>query len=1242
MSAAQGRVAVGHPVDVATGTMFNTWVDFVVGGIVPLAFTRFYSSALASRGARGPLGLGWRHGLQHELKQTVEGFAYVDRDGTEVAIEDLDGAFAARGRLIVPRDQVELRGTLDEVEVVPYGAGPPISYWFRRRRGTNRYALHALGRNQSLRLELEHDAQERLTRVVQRRSGRALVLEHDAADRIAAVHFESEGRRDPAVRFAYDAAGRLATATHQSGQVWRYEYDRAGLMLSEVSSLGPLHTFRYDASSRCVFASGADRFEERQLAYFPREHRTEVADSHGAITVYRYNDAGQVLETVNPLGEKEQYEYDADGRMVAITDALGRIGRLEYDRWGHLCAATYPDGKKAATRLDERHLPIAMSDYWGNVWRYEYDDRGQLLRSVNPSGHEWSYAYDAHGEVVAVRDPTGAVARLGWDRAGNPAEFVGADGGAWRKEFDRYGRCTAEWNPAGGVSRFDYDAVGDLVRVTAPDGRVSASRREAARRAETRQAPDGRQATVVFNACGKPVEEWRPDGSVVRYEWDTEPGRLLSVTDGLGRSVRYRYDAAGRVAERWGWDGGRTGFERDPLGNVTAVVDAAGGRTEYAYDDWGRVARRTAADGGVTEYAYDANGLAVRVQTADALVELERDCYGRVLAERQNGVTVTSRYDAAGRRVELRSDLGAEAAYDWTPGGSCAAVRFRGKTVRFEYDPLGREIAAELAGGWRFEQAYDPCGRLLRQACSRLGGPVDATAPAAQGTPIVTREYRYDADGSIEAISDSLRGAARFVHDRMGGLHAVVGPDEQIECFGYDRARNRTFAVRAAGGAVAPLLRELDRRGAIEPRELTPGEELERVERGAGNSVVRVTRGARTVHYQYDALGQLTGKRIDGPGSSERWSFEWNATGQLAAVVRPDGARWAYQYDGLGRRVAKIAPDGARRTYVWDGRRLLHDAAAAGTATVIAHPNVRAPLLREVGGAVEYALLDHLGAVCERIDEGGNLVWRGRRGTWGEAGEAEEGAPGFPGQQLDPESGLYYNHHRYYDPELGKYISADPIGLLGGLNDYAYVPSPIEWTDELGLRWGGGPYPWPASATSSGYPDLRNNRDVGRPYKGQPFRLVDPPGSNGPDNGGKTLALLRGANENPNGQLGDLAFVSGGTKKNSRARTQAVFGDVVGYTGGHGNYSHAEIQALTWYHENRGSFPDSGAHLYIDRPPCGTGKNCNAAVAHYIERYHDDFPVTVHYVKTNENGDLERHVMYWDADAQKVAHKKEC
>ncbi len=100
-----------------------------------------------------------------------------------------------------------------------------------------------------------------------------------------------------------------------------------------------------------------------------------------------------------------------------------------------------------------------------------------------------------------------------------------------------------------------------------------------------------------------------------------------------------------------------------------------------------------------------------------------------------------------------------------------------------------------------------------------------------------------------------------------------------------------------------------------------------------------------------------------------------------------------------------------------------------------------------------------LNGLPERVtDADGQAVWRGQFSTWSDT-ERELSVPQwqvpqnlrFQGQYLDRESGLHYNLFRYYDPVAGRYTQMDPIGLLGGINTYGYVPDPLTWVDPLGL-----------------------------------------------------------------------------------------------------------------------------------------------------------------------------------------------
>ncbi|CAN7562256.1 RHS repeat-associated core domain-containing protein [Acidovorax sp. LjRoot194] len=110
---------------------------------------------------------------------------------------------------------------------------------------------------------------------------------------------------------------------------------------------------------------------------------------------------------------------------------------------------------------------------------------------------------------------------------------------------------------------------------------------------------------------------------------------------------------------------------------------------------------------------------------------------------------------------------------------------------------------------------------------------------------------------------------------------------------------------------------------------------------------------------------------------------------------------------------------------------------------------------------IRHFVTDHLGTPIALVDangqEAGQVSWAARYGAWGEI--EQEYNPRcihqpirLQGQQLDAETGLHYNRFRYYDPGVGRYVTQDPIGLQGGINNFSYAASnPLKYADALGL-----------------------------------------------------------------------------------------------------------------------------------------------------------------------------------------------
>ncbi|GAB2878963.1 RHS repeat domain-containing protein [Microbulbifer echini] len=169
-----------------------------------------------------------------------------------------------------------------------------------------------------------------------------------------------------------------------------------------------------------------------------------------------------------------------------------------------------------------------------------------------------------------------------------------------------------------------------------------------------------------------------------------------------------------------------------------------------------------------------------------------------------------------------------------------------------------------------------------------------------------------------------------------------------------------------------------------------------------------------------------------------------------------------YQYDPLGRRVGK-ATDSEQTHFLWDGDVLLQENKVdtqtqqdLNTRTYYFEPGTFKPVALREDNQVYHYHLDHLGTPDTLTNQEGEVVWSVAYKSYGNIALAYENQVEqpirFQGQYFDEETGLHYNRFRYYDPQVGEFTQQDPIGLLGGSNNYMYTPNPLGWTDPLGLK----------------------------------------------------------------------------------------------------------------------------------------------------------------------------------------------
>jgi RHS repeat-associated protein len=162
-----------------------------------------------------------------------------------------------------------------------------------------------------------------------------------------------------------------------------------------------------------------------------------------------------------------------------------------------------------------------------------------------------------------------------------------------------------------------------------------------------------------------------------------------------------------------------------------------------------------------------------------------------------------------------------------------------------------------------------------------------------------------------------------------------------------------------------------------------------------------------------------------------------------------------YTYNSSGQRSMKHAAGDKIFHYDLSGQLIAQTDAQGNMIKAYVRQHGQ-PLAQIVaGGGVCYYHNDHLGTPRKMTDSSAGVVWAADYLPFGQADVIVETAKNnlrFAGQYYDQENGLHYNYHRYYDPKLGRYLRADPIGLEGGVNLYAYAQNnPINYMDPFGL-----------------------------------------------------------------------------------------------------------------------------------------------------------------------------------------------
>lgn len=893
----------------------------------------------------------------------------------------------------------------------------------------------------------------------------------------------------------YDLRGRVAATVLPFGERLAYTHDRHGRRTTLTSIRGAQSattTFNYDARGNLLSSVDADGVLARSQ-YDTRSRPTLATQGEPARTAaeFSYDDIGRPVSQLQ-AGSRTARWFDSRGRItrqsVGYNDAAAR-GLVE-----------------TASAYDDLDLPVSVTVgpddpvTGGGETLWTYDNMGQMkgrtIRSHDGiTANQATYDYDINGRLTRTTDGRGVPTRIAYDGRGRPASRTTPGNGTTSMIY-----VDNPLDPFNG-SRF----LGVAVQTLDAEGVASTAYADSLGRTRYVIVADGTSVENIFSN-GLLTEQRRytdtcalrgvkrfyyaPNSSRLRFEteWMTSAQAAACTGTppcaGIGHT-EYTYTSAGRVAT-----------VRDPAGNVSS--------TSYLDDASGLPARSVV--GGVTEIAYEyltgLPRLAAQVLDPDGTplrteITWERGTRIQSLRWTASGKPqeiVEHQYDEAGLSKQSRVLQGPSPTprvvvnRSWTPAGQLATKQYTVDGLPFSPTAWAYELNGQLASvlypsGNVAEYDYLTGTRLLERirlatgtsilgsmTYDRAGRPTAMLLAGSAAETHVAATIAYDWAG--RAVTRNINGVApsglrteSFAYDSAGRL-ALLNTAEATanwsKNYEYD---HRDMLVREVHSATDPARPNLEIGYTLSP---VTGRRIQRqavgptstnvlaLTYGAGNQLATVN-GLSIGHDTYGR--QLNDHRGNG--------YEWNLRGRLAAIVEtngpvpqieamlfdPDGQRVRRQYGGAqghflladhpGRVMHQALAGGATRDLIYSpGGALLAQVSGTGGVVPVLESITASPAL--IGSSASGLFERDFDGFGNALDVNGTPNSDADfHGMWSTRGTSRLKAAG----------------HRFYDPELGRFLSTDPMGFsgsangLGRLDLYRYAAqSPTLYRDPEGLQ----------------------------------------------------------------------------------------------------------------------------------------------------------------------------------------------
>ncbi|MFD3592916.1 putative T7SS-secreted protein [Nocardia sp. NPDC058640] len=1057
----------GDPVNLATGEFLLPLTDLDLPGILRLALKRAHHSNYRFGRWFGP---SWSATLDMRVVVEADCVTVVFEDGMLLAYPHAEVGvgvepIAGGQRWKLTRTEAGGYRLWDpDRELVWHFAPEPVLDGLDTRLGN--YAISAITDRHHNRIRFHYNANGDPTEVTH--SGGYRVVLDSANGRVTAISVAGEANGFETLtrvrEFGYEH-GELTTVVNGVGGTTRFAYDEHHRMLSWTDSNGSWVANTYDESGRVIAQRGLDGVMNADFEYLELGNGTgrltRLTNSRGGVTGYGFDNDLRLRDFRNADGGHRHIDYNSARKPLAVTEPDGAVTRYVYTEDGDVAMITRPDGSDIRIEYAYSNRPTTITNPDGTTAIREWDKAGNLVAVTDPAGARTEYTHGACGAVTEVRDPDGAVTHVEVDPAGLPVAVTDPHGATTTIRRDPFGRPAEVTDPLGHTTCYEWTAEGRPARRVDPDGLAESWTYDGENNLLTHTNRNGGVTTCSYGSFDKVAGRTEPDGSTTRYLYDTER-RLTAVINPLGQRWSYDYDLVGRLISETDYTGATTTYTHTVTGRISTVTPATGITRHHRYDILGNLTAVTADSGEYLAYTHDPAGRVLTAingidETLTHALEFTYTPTGRVATQKlDDQPPMVNDYDHRSRRIRRTTPDGSVTTWRHNVLGHVTAMDVGDTDISFNHDRAGR-LTSWRIDEVQFDRAFTSGGSIATQEVTGFPAATFSLdfgdTPTARPSPFMVRrdDYTYRPDGYLTAHTTTRPEAgpsrATYNLDPIGRVNTITRNDQIAEAYEYDSLSNITASLPAR---------------AEEPRQTpSPPESLEGREYH-NNLLVRDGRN----HYYYDPAGRLIRKvttRIS--RKPDVWHYRYNAFDQLTDVYTADGRWWKYSFDSMGRRTSKQLIDNkngteiGRTEFIYDASNLIGQIDDFESLQWNYLPGTYVPITQaaqsNAGSTVLAIVVDLSGIPIEMVDPAtavpvagathqiwGRTTWVGGQGT----------QLRYPGQYEDAETGLHHNYYRAYDPDTGRYLTSDPLGLTPSPNPHAYPRNPTAWSDPLGLE----------------------------------------------------------------------------------------------------------------------------------------------------------------------------------------------